>query len=83
MKDAGGERGLLSLALAATMMRDIILVTGFVNQSFPQPLDKDEEQRCFERWRKDQDRAAHDMLVEHNLRLVAHVANVLSTSSQR
>ncbi|GMA62341.1 hypothetical protein GCM10025859_27810 [Alicyclobacillus fastidiosus] len=72
---------MLSLALAAAMMRDIVLVTGFVNQSFPQPLDKEEEQACFERWRKHQDKAAHDLLVEHNLRLVAHVANVFATPS--
>ncbi len=78
----GGERGLLSLALAAAMMRDMVLVTGFVNQSFPQPLDKEEEQACFERWRKYQDKAAHDLLVEHNLRLVAHVANVSATQSR-
>ncbi|MFD1673400.1 RNA polymerase subunit sigma [Alicyclobacillus fodiniaquatilis] len=73
---------MLSLALAVSMIRDIVLVTGFVNQSFPQPLDKEEERRCFERWREAQDRQAHDLLVEHNLRLVAHVANMLATWSQ-
>lgn len=63
------------------MVRDIVLVAGFVNQSFPQPLDKEEERRCFENWRKDKDRRAHDLLVEHNLRLVAHVAKVFATPS--
>ncbi|WP_284226302.1 hypothetical protein, partial [Alicyclobacillus hesperidum] len=65
---------MLSFALAAALMRDIVLATGFVNQSFPQPLSKDDEQKYFDLWRKHGDKRAHDLLVEHNLRLVAHVA---------
>ncbi len=72
---------MLSLALAVSMLRDIVLVTGFVNQSFPQPLDKEDEQHYFELWRNHGDKQAHDILVEHNLRLVAHVAKVFATSS--
>lgn len=62
------------------MLRDIVLVTGFVNQSFPQPLDKEDEQHYFELWRNHGDKQAHDILVEHNLRLVAHVAKKFDTS---
>lgn len=65
---------MLSLAVAiASLVRDITLVTGYVNQSFPQPLTKEEEQLYFERWNNG-DREAYHVLIEHNLRLVAHVA---------
>lgn len=40
--------------------------------SFPPPLAKDEEKRLFERAAKG-DRAARKTLIEHNLRLVAHI----------
>lgn len=65
---------MLSLAVAiASLVRDFTLVTGYVNQSFPQPLTKEEEQLYFERWNNG-DREAYHVLIEHNLRLVAHVA---------
>ena len=41
--------------------------------SFPQPLSAEEERACFEDFRKRGDTAARNRLVEHNLRLVAHV----------
>ncbi|MCL6443912.1 MAG: RNA polymerase sporulation sigma factor SigK [Alicyclobacillus sp.] len=56
-----------------SLLRDVVLATGYVNQSFPQPLSKEEEQAYFERWRNG-DREAYHILIEHNLRLVAHVA---------
>ena len=40
--------------------------------SFPKPLSAKEERACFERM-KAGDRAAQKKLVEHNLRLVAHI----------
>ncbi len=71
---------MLSFVLcAASLLHDIALVTGYVNQSFPQPLNKDEERYYFERWLKG-DKKAHDLLVEHNLRLVAHVAKKFDSS---
>jgi RNA polymerase sporulation-specific sigma factor len=71
---------LLPLAYTvALLMRDLTLVTGYVNQSFPQPLSKEEEQAHFERWLKG-DRKAYQALIEHNLRLVAHVAKKFDSS---
>jgi RNA polymerase sporulation-specific sigma factor len=64
---------LTPLAAVATLLRDIVLVSGYVHQSFPQPLSKEEEQMYFERWQRG-DREAYHVLIEHNLRLVAHVA---------
>jgi len=40
--------------------------------SFPKPLSKEEELDCFTRM-KAGDLAARDRLIEHNLRLVAHI----------
>lgn len=39
---------------------------------FPKPLSAKEERECFERMAQG-DKAAKDKLIEHNLRLVAHI----------
>ena len=41
--------------------------------SFPRPLKEEEEQECLRRW-SEGDLEARNKLVEHNLRLVAHIA---------
>ena len=41
--------------------------------SFPQPLSAREEKDCLERWAQQGDLEARNRLVEHNLRLVAHI----------
>ena len=41
--------------------------------TFPRPLTKEEENRCVERWVEQGDLEARNRLVEHNLRLVAHI----------
>ena len=71
---------MISLSLAvASLVRDIALCTGYVNQSFPHPLSKESEQKYFARW-QDGDRSAYHTLIEHNLRLVAHVAKKFDSS---
>lgn len=40
--------------------------------SFPKPLSSDEERDCFERMKKG-DVSARNKLIEHNLRLIAHI----------
>ena len=40
--------------------------------SFPRPLSTEEEERCLERLAQG-DSSARDTLIEHNLRLVAHI----------
>ena len=47
---------------------------------FPKPLSPSEEQLCFERMH-DGDSSARDKLIEHNLRLVAHIAKKYSSPS--
>ena len=53
--------GMLFLALHVT-----------VSSSFPQPLSPEEERKCFEEMKKG-NAEAKNKLVEHNLRLVAHI----------
>lgn len=58
------------------------LLVGFITgpQSFPQPLSADEETRLVEACRKG-DEDARNLLIEHNLRLVAHVARKYAMNS--
>lgn len=41
--------------------------------SYPRPLSPEEERRALEAWTERQDLEARNRLVEHNLRLVAHI----------
>ena len=41
--------------------------------SFPRPLKASEEQEYLERWINNGDIEARNTLIEHNLRLVAHI----------
>lgn len=50
-------------------------------QKFPPALSADEEKECFEKSRQG-DVKARDKLIEHNLRLVAHVVRKYYTSSK-
>lgn len=47
--------------------------------SFPRPLPAGEERRCVERWMQG-DLEARNTLIEHNLRLVAHIIKKYYTS---
>ena len=42
--------------------------------SFPKPLPPEEEKKYFKLFKENGDKNAKDMLIKHNLRLVAHVA---------
>lgn len=67
------EPGLLG-ALAVLAARALTLLHGYLssNSAFPQPLDPDEETRCLRAMREG-DEEARNRLIEHNLRLVAHI----------
>lgn len=73
----------LSAAIAgiANLVVFILHVTGI--GSFPQPLSAKEEKTCFELM-KNGDISARNKLIEHNLRLVAHIVKkyYLSTTDQ-
>ncbi|NLC07042.1 MAG: RNA polymerase sporulation sigma factor SigK [Syntrophomonadaceae bacterium] len=50
----------------------LLLVGYIINQTFPHPLSEDQEMLCLRRFRNG-DEEARNLLIEHNLRLVAHI----------
>ena len=55
------------------MMNGLLLMLRIVpGESFPKPLSREEERAYLERWMTG-DLEARNKLVEHNLRLVAHI----------
>ena len=61
--------------LISSALQQVYLLISFISNlnSFPKPLSAEEERKCIEQY-KVGDMKARDMLIEHNLRLVAHVA---------
>ena len=61
--------------------QNIMLFLGFVGgNSFPKPLSKEEEIKYVELMEKGDERAKN-ILIEHNLRLVAHIAKKYATEN--
>ncbi len=50
------------------------------NGNFPEPLSEEEEKECLLKMREG-DKAARDKMIEHNLRLVAHIVKKYSQSA--
>ena len=65
------------LLLANSLLLTLRLSGG---NSFPRPLSAAEEQECLERW-EEGDITARNQLIEHNLRLVAHVVKKYYTQN--
>ncbi|MBR5540370.1 MAG: RNA polymerase sporulation sigma factor SigK, partial [Clostridia bacterium] len=62
------------LEIFAQLSRIFFMALQVVNTgSFPHPLSAEEEQACLVAFREHDDLAARNRLVEHNLRLVAHI----------
>ena len=59
----------------AQLFSNFLFFAGYVSgsEAFPKPLPPDEEKEYFELYKKG-DAAAKNILIEHNLRLVAHIA---------
>ncbi|MBE7015682.1 MAG: sigma-70 family RNA polymerase sigma factor [Ruminococcaceae bacterium] len=56
------------------IIQNILLFLGFVSgNAFPKPLSKKEEEKYLALWEQG-DEKAKNILIEHNLRLVAHIA---------
>ena len=68
-------------ALIPLLMNSLLLMLRVTNgDSFPRPLSREEEQDCLERLAKG-DPEARNRLVEHNLRLVAHITKKYYTQT--
>lgn len=65
------------------LFKDIFFFAAYVNNgnSFPEPLSPKEERECLERYAKG-DEEARATLIEHNLRLVAHIAKKYTVSGR-
>lgn len=64
------------------LIRNLLFLIGYVsgNGAFPKPLSDEEEQDCIRRMREG-DTKAKNMLIEHNLRLVAHISKKYSNEN--
>lgn len=60
-------------ALGGALFVFVLRVQG-ADGSFPKPLSQEEERRLLYKMREEHDEAARAKLIEHNLRLVAHIA---------
>jgi RNA polymerase sporulation-specific sigma factor len=69
------------LAVAAVLHGTLFLFAYLNNQVFPQPLSEDEERKCLDELRKGNE-DARNKLIEHNLRLVAHVVKKYENRSE-
>ncbi len=63
---------MFSSILTAVFNQLLFFALHIEGSSFPKPLSAKKERECFERM-ENGDTGARDMLVEHNLRLVAHI----------
>lgn len=63
----------LFAALAYPFLKGITALTGYISSNaFPHPLTEEEEARCLQN-KESGDAEARNKLIEHNLRLVAHI----------
>ena len=61
------------------IVKELIFLTGsYSNEVFKDPLSKEEEQECLRKMQEG-DKEARNKLIEHNLRLVAHIAKKFDT----
>ena len=64
------------------LMNSLLLTLRIMpGDSFPKPLGRAEEEECLARWEKG-DVEARNKLVEHNLRLVAHIIKKYYTQTE-
>ena len=64
--------GFLTLAVASVIQGLMLLISYVAQNSFPKPLSEEEEQRYLQDLAQG-DEKARDVLIERNLRLVAHI----------
>ncbi len=72
----------LSLTGFLAFLKSAIFVVGYIsnNNLFPEPLSVDEEAECLKKYQAG-DEEARNILIERNLRLVAHIAKKYSNSN--
>lgn len=74
-------KGLSLFAAIGYMVREVFVFVSYVkNNAFPQPLSSDDERKYLELMEQG-DAQARNLLIEHNLRLVAHIVKRLCTQN--
>ena len=62
-----------------SLLQNMLFFTGsYSNNVFPEPLSKEEEEKCLVGL-KNHDEKCRNELIEHNLRLVAHIVKKFET----
>lgn len=70
------------LAAVALLAKELVLFVSYIkNNAFPQPLSEEEEERSLEQMAQG-DQTARNRLIEHNLRLVAHIVKKFENTSE-
>ena len=72
---------LLESAFILLMNSFLLMLRIMPGDSFPKPLSREEEEDCLTRWEQG-DIEARNRLVEHNLRLVAHIVKKYYTQTE-
>lgn len=67
-------------AIVGILQHILFFALHIERNTFPKPLSTEKERECFEKM-KQNDRAARDLLIKHNLRLVAHIAKKYYSST--
>lgn len=72
----------ISIAGFLSFLSSAVFTIGYISGSnlFPEPLSSEEERRCLERLKQGDDEA-RNILIERNLRLVAHVSKKYGNST--
>ena len=73
---------MLELLLSVLAGFSAVMLSSAGGNNFPPPLDKEEEKKLFIKMYEDGDMKAREKLIEHNLRLVAHIVRKYYASSQ-
>ncbi len=64
------------------LIKSMLFFTGsYSNNVFPNPLSKEEEEECINKMILEHDKESRARLIEHNLRLVAHIVKKFETST--
>ncbi len=83
MSGGGNMVPFLLTILGLSLLEGAILLVSYIsNNVFPQPLSSKEEKECLRKMREEGDLEARSTLIEHNLRLVAHIVKKFEGSRE-
>src|SRR5699024_2089702 len=78
----GGERMASFLSTLALLIKEMLFFVSYIkNNTFPQPLSAKEEQKYLQQM-ADGNKEARNKLIEHNLRLVAHIVKKFDNTGE-